>query len=130
MLNLQENIPIIYCDVKQMQQTLLAIIINAVEAMPKGGKISIDSLEIDNKEVEITIADTGAGIPQENLRHISDPFFTTKDSAKSTGLGLFAAYGIIREHKGTITAASEAGKGTVFHIRLPVRNVGVSERDH
>jgi two-component system NtrC family sensor kinase len=119
-LNLQEDIPIIYCDVKQIQQTLMAIIINAVEAMPKGGKIRIDSLDIDNKEVEITIADTGAGIPQENLKHIFDPFFTTKDAAKSTGLGLFVAYGIIREHKGTIKVESEAGKGTVFHIKLPV----------
>jgi len=128
-MNLQEDIPVIYCDVKQIQQTLLAIIINAVEAMPKGGKISIDSLAVDNKEIEITIADTGPGIPRDNLKHIFDPFFTTKDAAKSTGLGLFVAYGIIREHKGTITAASEAGKGTVFHIRLPVRDVVESSRD-
>lgn len=119
-LNLQEDIPIIYCDMKQIQQTLLAIIINAVEAMPKGGKIIIDSLDIGNKEIEITIADTGPGIPRENLKHIFDPFFTTKDSAKSTGLGLFVAYGIIREHKGTITVESEVGKGTAFHIKLPV----------
>ena len=63
------------------------------------------------------------------LKHIFDPFFTTKDAAKSTGLGLFVAYGIIREHKGTITAASEAGKGTVFHIRLPVRDAAESSRD-
>ena len=119
-MNLQEDIPVIYCDVKQIQQTLLAIIINAVEAMPKGGKIIIDSLDIGNKEIEITIADTGPGIPRENLKHIFDPFFTTKDSAKSTGLGLFVAYGIIREHKGTITVESEVGKGTAFHIKLPV----------
>ncbi|MGD2091176.1 MAG: ATP-binding protein [Candidatus Aminicenantes bacterium] len=128
-MNLQENIPVIYCDVKQIQQTLLAIIINAVEAMPKGGKISIDSHNIDNNEIEITIADTGPGIPRENLKHIFDPFFTTKDAAKSTGLGLFVAYGIIREHKGTIKVESEAGKGTVFHIRLPVRDVAASARD-
>jgi two-component system NtrC family sensor kinase len=125
-LNLQEDIPIIYCDVKQIQQTLMAVIINAVEAMPKGGKISIDSLAIDSKEIEITIADTGEGIPQDNLKHIFDPFFTTKDAAKSTGLGLFVAYGIIREHKGTVEVKSEAGKGTVFHIRLPVRDAGTS----
>jgi two-component system NtrC family sensor kinase len=119
-LDLQEDIPIIYCDVKQVQQTLLTIIINSVEAMPKGGKISIDSLDIDNKEVEITIADTGAGIPRDNLKHIFDPFFTTKDAAKSTGLGLFVAYGIIREHKGSIEVESELAKGTSFHIKLPV----------
>jgi two-component system NtrC family sensor kinase len=119
-LNLQEDIPIIFCDMKQIQQTFIAIMINSVESMPKGGKISIDSRNIDNKEVEITIADTGAGIPRDNLKHIFDPFFTTKDAAKSTGLGLFVAYGIIREHKGTIEAKSEAGKGTAFHIKLPV----------
>jgi signal transduction histidine kinase len=65
----------------------------------------------------------------ENLKNIFDPFFTTKEEAKSTGLGLFVAYGIIREHKGTIAVESESGKGTVFHIRLPVRDVGASVRD-
>lgn len=125
-LELQENLPRIYCDVKQIQQSLIAVIINSTEAMPKGGKISITSRNIDNKEIEITIADTGEGIPKENLKHIFDPFFTTKETAKSTGLGLFVAYGIIREHKGTIKVESKPGKGTVFHIRLPVRDVGLN----
>jgi two-component system NtrC family sensor kinase len=123
-MKLQEDILNTYCDVKQIEQTLIALIINSIEAMPGGGKISISTRGLDNQQVEITIADTGEGIPKENLKNIFDPFFTTKEAAKSTGLGLSVSYGIIREHKGTIEVESEVGKGTVFHIRLPVRAGG------
>jgi two-component system NtrC family sensor kinase len=119
-MQLQEDILNTYCDVKQIEQTLLAMIINSIEAMPGGGKISISTRSLNNRQVEITIADTGHGISKENLKNIFDPFFSTKEEAKSTGLGLFVAYGIIREHKGTIEVESELGKGTVFHIKLPV----------
>jgi two-component system NtrC family sensor kinase len=119
-LDLQEKLPSIYCDIKQIQQTLIALLINAVEAMPDGGKVGINTRSLDRRDVEIAISDTGEGIPSEKLKNIFDPFFTTKDEAKSTGLGLFVAYGIIKEHKGTIEAHSEHGKGTQFHIKLPV----------
>jgi len=119
-MNLQEDIPNTYCDVKQIEQTLIALIINSIEAMPAGGKITLSTRALGDRQVEITIADTGEGISKENLKNIFDPFFTTKDAAKSTGLGLFVAYGIIREHKGTIEVESEVGKGTAFHIKLPV----------
>lgn len=119
-MKLQEDILNIYCDVKQIEQTLIALIINSIEAMPGGGKISISTRSLNNRQVDITIADTGEGISKENLKNIFDPFFTTKEEVKSTGLGLFVAYGIIREHKGTIEVESELGKGTVFHIKLPV----------
>jgi two-component system NtrC family sensor kinase len=119
-MQLQEDILNTYCDVKQIEQTLLAMIINSIEAMPGGGKIRISTRSLNNRQVEITIADTGQGISKENLKNIFDPFFSTKEEAKSTGLGLFVAYGIIREHKGTIEVESELGKGTVFHIKLPV----------
>ncbi|MCP5108936.1 MAG: hypothetical protein GY950_36470, partial [bacterium] len=119
-LDLQENIPGIYCDVKQIQQTLIALIINAIEAMPEGGKIDITTRSGENRHVAITITDTGIGIPAEKLKNIFDPFFTTKDEAKSTGLGLFVAYGIIKEHKGSIEVTSEVGKGTRFYIKLLV----------
>jgi len=117
---LAESLPKIYCDIKQIQQTLIALFINAVEAMPGGGSLKIISREVDRTHVEIVVIDTGVGIPADRLKNIFDPFFTTKDSAKSTGLGLFVAYGIIKEHKGTIEAHSEEGKGTQFHIKLPV----------
>lgn len=120
-LTLPVHPPVTYCDVKQIEQTLIALVINSIEAMPGGGTISIAIKEIDNQEVEIMVADTGTGISKENLSHIFDPFFTTKEEAKSTGLGLFVAYGIIKEHKGTIEVNSEVGKGTCFRIRLPVR---------
>jgi two-component system NtrC family sensor kinase len=123
-LNLIEKIPLIYCDVKQIQQTLIAMVINSIEAMPQGGEIDITTRDIEGKQVEITIADTGEGIPRENLKNIFDPFFTTKEAVKSTGLGLFVSYGIIKEHKGTIAVESESGQGTAFHIRLPVKNAG------
>lgn len=119
-LNLQEIIPQTYCDIKQIQQTLIALIINAIEAMPKGGKINIETRSINKDKVEITIEDTGEGISRENLKKIFDPFFTTKEAAKSTGLGLFVAYGIIKEHKGTITVESKIEKGTKFSISLPL----------
>lgn len=123
-LDLQEGIPNIYCDFKQIQQTMMALIINAIEAMPDGGKIFITTKHIEENRVEITIIDSGAGIPREYLKNIFDPFFTTKDSAKSTGLGLFVAYGIIQDHNGTIEVTSEEGEGTTFLITLPVETVG------
>ena len=103
-----------------LQQTIIALIINASEAMPGGGRITITTKSYYNSKVEITIEDTGEGIPKENLKKIFDPFFTTKDDAKSTGLGLFVAYGIIKEHKGTIRVESEPDQGTRFIITLPV----------
>jgi two-component system NtrC family sensor kinase len=118
-LELKEGIPSIFCDYKQIQQTLMALLINSIEAMPGGGTIEIATQSPDNKKVEITVTDTGEGISKENLKNIFDPFFTTKEASKSTGLGLFVAYGIIQEHKGTIEAKSEVGKGATFHITLP-----------
>ncbi len=121
MLNLQEDIPGIYCDIKQIQQTLVAVIVNSLEAMPGGGALRIESRALEDKQVEILIADTGRGIPKENLGNIFYPFFTTKESVKSTGLSLFVSYGIIKEHKGTIEVESDLGKGTIFHIKLPTK---------
>jgi signal transduction histidine kinase len=71
--------------------------------------------------VEISISDTGVGIPPENLARVFDPFFTTKEVGKGTGLGLNVAYNIIKKHNGSIDVASKLGEGTTFTIRLPVR---------
>jgi len=119
-LKLQDNLPNIFCDFKQIQQTIMALLINAMEAMSQGGKIFIETKNMLGKKVEITLKDTGEGISRENLRNIFDPFFSTKEAEKGTGLGLFVAYGIIQEHKGTIKVESEVGKGTTFFITLPV----------
>jgi two-component system NtrC family sensor kinase len=122
-LKLQDGIPTIYCDFKQIQQTIMALLINALEAMPKGGKISIETKSAHDKKVEIVLKDSGDGIPRKNLKYIFDPFFSTKETEKGTGLGLFVAYGIIKEHKGTIKVESEVGKGTTFFIMLPVEEI-------
>jgi len=122
-LKLQDGVPNIYCDFKQIQQTIMALLINALEAMPKGGKISIETKSAHGKKVEIVLKDSGDGIPRKNLKYIFDPFFSTKETEKGTGLGLFVAYGIIQEHKGTIKVESEVGKGTTFFIMLPVEKI-------
>ncbi|MBI1922154.1 MAG: HAMP domain-containing protein [Geobacter sp.] len=120
-VELQDDLPLVYVDPKQIQQVFLNLILNAVQAMPEGGVLTITSGLIKangDQWVQITIADTGYGIPPQILGKIFTPFFTTK--AQGTGLGLAICHKLITQHKGTITVNSEEGKGTVFTIRLPV----------
>ena len=113
---------------------LMNIVINASHAMPDGGEIQIETknihldgtycgastFEIDPGEfIGIEVRDTGCGIPLDNLQKIFEPFYTTKERGKGTGLGLAAVYGIVQEHHGAINVYSEVGKGTSFHIFLP-----------
>jgi len=101
----------------QLQQVLVNIILNSIEAMDAGGQLII-RLEKTSCEAIIKIADTGPGIPPEVADHIFDPFYTTK--TKGTGLGLSVSYGIVKEHEGEIRLESEPGKGAVFYIHLPL----------
>ena len=118
---LNDSIPKISLDGNQMQQVLMNIILNAADAMPDGGTITIkSSLSKEDHFVEVKIADTGCGIPKELIDRVYDPFFTTKESKKGTGLGLAVSYGIIKKHQGFILVESEVGKGTTFTIRLPI----------
>ncbi|SPD75725.1 PAS domain S-box protein (modular protein) [uncultured Desulfobacterium sp.] len=115
------NLPEILCDFKQIQQALLNLIVNASEAMEKGGTITVSAgYPGNNGFVEILISDTGCGIPDEEIKHIFEPFFTTKEEGKGVGLGLSVVFGIITRHNGSIDVESEIGKGTSFRIRLPV----------
>ena len=115
------SIPMIALDANQMQQVLMNIILNAADAMPNGGTLTVkSSLSLEDNFVEVRIADAGCGIPKEMIDRIYDPFFTTKESKKGTGLGLAVSYGIIKKHQGFILVESEEGKGTTFTIRLPV----------
>ena len=115
------SIPQILLDGNQMQQVIMNIILNAADAMPDGGTITIkSSLSKEDNFIEVKIADTGCGIPKELIDRIYDPFFTTKESKKGTGLGLAVSYGIIKKHQGFILVESEEGKGTTFIIRLPI----------
>jgi len=112
---------IIYCDASGIQHILVALFINAIDAMSKGGKLKVKTILLDKShEVQIVISDTGSGIPEEILPHIFEPFISTKES---TGLGLAVVYGIIQQHKGEIEVESNPNQGTTFMITLPRRPV-------
>jgi len=113
----------IYVDAQKLQEVLLNLLLNASQAMPNEvGRITVTAAEDKRtKEVEIMIKDSGCGIPDENLSHIFDPFFSTKEVGYGTGLGLSVAHGIIEQHNGTLSVESRVGEGTVFTIRLPLR---------
>ena len=107
-------------DYNQLQQCIMNVIFNAMEAMPDGGKLSLStSFKRKNRMIHIDISDTGCGIPEENLSIIFEPFFSTKEESQGVGLGLSVVYGIIREHQGNIYVQSELGKGSTFTIRFP-----------
>jgi two-component system NtrC family sensor kinase len=110
----------LFCNAQQIQQLLLAIEINAVEAMHGGGTLRISAgKDFQAGRLSVKISDTGMGIPEQDLPHIFEPFFTTKKNEKATGLGLAVAYGIAERHGGSISVFSEVNKGTTFTIILP-----------
>jgi signal transduction histidine kinase len=115
-----EPVPEIRGDGTKLQQLFLNLFLNAVDAMPEGGKLRV-SLECCNlDEVEVRVADTGTGIPAEVLAKIFEPFFTSKPRGKGSGLGLAVAKGIVSDHDGRLDVASEPGKGTEFLVSFPV----------
>jgi PAS domain S-box-containing protein len=103
---------------ERLQQVFINIILNAIDAMPRGGTLRITAF-LEGAEVVVKIADTGTGIQEQHLPHIFDPFFTTKGIGKGTGLGLSISYAIIKEHEGRISVESEVGKGSIFTIFIP-----------
>jgi len=117
----EERLPDVKADLRQIQQVLLNLLINAAQAMPDGGRVFIRAQKSpDEPFVDLQVTDTGAGIAPENLHRVFEPFFTTKSTQKGTGLGLSTAYSIMVKHGGTIQASSQLGKGSVFTVRLPV----------
>jgi len=121
-----EDLPLITLDRNQFQSVLINLIINALDATGQGGAvrvstgISVSASNSGKKGVEIAIADTGCGIPPENLDTLFEPFFTTKEVGKGTGLGLAVTYGIVQRHGGTIRVQSEVGRGSTFTVWIPV----------
>jgi len=115
------DLPFILGDFNQLQQALINLIFNALDAMPNGGTLNIDC-EVDGSRnvVEIRVTDSGCGISEDDLLYIFDPFFTTKIEGKGLGLGLSTVYGIVDRHKGTISVKSQPGKGSTFSIVLPI----------
>jgi len=113
------NLPPVECRPSQLNQVFMNMLVNAAQAIPERGIITLRSGCVDDM-VWISISDTGKGIPQELLTRIFDPFFTTKPVGKGTGLGLSVSYGIVAKHGGHIDVASQPGEGTTFTIWLPV----------
>jgi signal transduction histidine kinase len=118
---LREGLPAaeVLADADQLEQVLLNLLSNAVDAMPRGGTIRIDLGRDDAGRVKLEVHDEGVGIPPEVQARIFDPFFSTKEIGKGTGLGLAISYGILKDHGGDILVRSEPGRGTTFTILLP-----------
>ncbi len=128
--NVPQNLWVVEVDRGQISQVVNNLVLNAVQAMPKGGEIQLraanvvirddDPLPLDEgKYVRVSIVDRGVGIPREHLQRIFDPYFTTKE--EGTGLGLAISYSIMKRHEGIITVESEVGAGTTFHLFLPAK---------
>jgi PAS domain S-box-containing protein len=128
----------IHADPSMIDQVLMNLCVNARDAMPEGGKLTLctDAVTVDEafcrlhdldrpgRYALLTVTDTGSGIEPEHLQRIFEPFFTTKGEGKGTGLGLSIAYGIVRQHGGTLRVHSEPGRGTMFSVYLPVSESG------
>jgi two-component system NtrC family sensor kinase len=123
---LAQDMPPIECDANQIQQVVLVLLVNASEAMPKGGRVEV-STQFDSaaEQGAVRVHDTGSGIPPEVLPHIFDPFFTTKEELNRTGLGLAVAHSIVEQHAGEISVRSTPGEGTEFQVTLPAASTGI-----
>jgi len=119
--SLEPHLPPLYCDTGQVQQALLVILMNAIEAMPQGGRLSVQSAYDPTRRLgRVVVTDEGPGIPPEVLSHIFEPFFSTKsEEGRGTGLGLAIALGIVQQHGGNIEVVSTPQKGTAFTVLLP-----------
>lgn len=120
----EEGLPEIMADSDELRQVFLNLTTNARDAMPEGGTLEVSTQSIQkngNSSVRIEFTDTGLGIAKKDIDKIFEPFFTTKKEGKGVGLGLSMAYQIIDKHGGTISVASEEGKGATFTIDLPIK---------
>ena len=136
LVNCAEDLPRIFADPTQFEQVIMNLCLNARDAMPDGGQLSIETSHVVLDElyclrfpyvqpgnyVCIKVNDTGTGIDEDTIHHIFEPFFTTKEQGKGTGLGLSTAYGIVKQHDGHIHVESRVGKGTTIEVFLPVDN--------
>ena len=118
-VDMDENLPIVNGDPAQLNQVLINVVVNAIQAMPSGGTLTIKTMRTQGR-ASIIVQDTGPGIEEENQDKIFLPFFTTKEVDEGTGLGLSVVYGIVNEHGGSIEVSSKKGHGSTFDIMLPI----------
>ncbi|HEX8846073.1 MAG TPA: ATP-binding protein [Pyrinomonadaceae bacterium] len=116
------DLPKTFANAVKLQQVFTNLILNARDAIPEGGRITLSTSATDDDTLQIEVSDTGIGIAPENVAKIYDPFYTTKGVGRGTGLGLAVSYGIVQEHSGHIAVESTPGKGTTFRITLPTVN--------
>ena len=117
---LDRSLPPVVGNPRNLQQVFLNLMLNSIQAMPKGGRLTI-SAAVEDKYLRVEVHDTGIGIKAENLAKVFDPFFSTKEPGQGTGLGLAVSYGIIEAHNGKISVQSEESKGTTFSVYLPLQ---------
>jgi len=118
--DLAGDLPLVRCDPAQMEQVLLALIMNAIDAMPRGGILTLRSRGLpDSPQIQLQVQDDGVGIAPEVLPNLFEPFFTTKERGHEVGLGLAISRSIVERHRGRIEASSAPGRGTTFTITLP-----------
>jgi CheY-like chemotaxis protein len=134
--NLADDLPPITADRNQLEQIIINLAVNARDAMPTGGTITIDTSIVypgrkkkqrNNPHVQLAITDTGIGMSPETQKHIFEPFFTTKAEGKGTGLGLFTTYGYVKQFGGSLSVSSKEGEGSTFQIHFPVAKRASSE---
>jgi len=118
-------LPLVRGQRDQLQQVILNLLTNAMDATPAGGRIEVTTRALPAEgEVEIAIVDTGRGVSPADRKHIFEPFFSTKEPGRGTGLGLFITAEIVREHKGRIEIEGDAGRGSTFRVVLPAARSG------
>ncbi|MBI3645667.1 MAG: HAMP domain-containing protein [Acidobacteriales bacterium] len=123
-LELAEGLPLVQCDPAQIEQVVLALVMNAIDAMPRGGNLWLKTrLTDDRSSIQIEIRDDGTGIPLELLPRMFEPFLSTKERGRGVGLGLAISHSIVERHNGRIEVESELGKGTKFTVTLPLAAV-------
>lgn len=126
-LDLKKSLPLAPGDPTQLEQVFIALITNAIDAMPRGGTLWIENELInDGAEIEVKVRDDGTGIAPDVLPHIFEPFMTTKEDGHGTGLGLAIARGIVERHKGRIEVQTDLGRGTTFIVTIPTESSGAS----
>ncbi|MBN1937343.1 MAG: response regulator [Anaerolineae bacterium] len=118
------DLPLIRADAGQIEQVLMNLIVNAIQAMPEGGQLTLQTARIPDAQkplVSATVIDTGCGIPPEHITQLFQPYFTTKKAGEGTGLGLYVCKNIVEQHHGTVEVSSQVNVGTTFTLTLPLK---------